>query len=684
MPSKYSRFLQLPWRSRAAIARDVDAELSFHLEMRIAELQRARPQCRRRAASRARGVRRPRVHARLLSRARTNAPNARRARSIRLAEWRQDVRYALRTLRRSPGFAAVTLLTLALAIGANTAIFSVARAVLLKPLPYGDPDALVGVFESWPGRPGEHTSRCRRRTSSTTRRSSTPSPTSRAFAGHGSLPWHLEGADPAMLSAAAVTPNLFSVLRVAPVLGRTFAPGDEIPGNDAEGHRLIRLLATLTRRRTGRWLAQPITLNGRRYELIGVMPRGFSLGLAGRCVAPARFPRGTRRTRSRTRKQHWVRGIGRLKPGVTIERRAPTCSRSRSDSRRSIRTPTPDRVAVLDSASRRRWSAICVSRCCCCRVPRCSCCSSPARISPTSRCRARSDAVARWPCAPRSAPVARGWCDSCSPSRCSSSTVGGVLGIGLAIVATRTLLALNPDALPPMFTVGVDARVLLFSLALSIATGVVFGVLPALDAARADLHDSLKESGRGSSGGRGGERMRRALVVAQVGLAVMLLVGAGLLIRSFGELTRVRLGFDPDHVLTAQIRAAGERYDSIAAINRFYDGVIGDIATRPASSRSARRTCCRRTVASRAAFASRASRSTRRHIPDIGYISVRGDYFKALRIPLARRSTVRRIGSAGRSEDGDHQRNGGASLLPEGRRRRSTDSHRAESERRSG
>src|SRR5207237_8343860 len=122
--------------------------------------------------------------------------------------------------------------------------------------------------------------------------------------------------------------------------------------------------------------------------------------------------------------------------------------------------------------------------------------------------------------------------------------VGGVLGAGAAFGATRTLLALNPDAIPHTFDVRVDGAVLLFGLALSLATGVLFGLLPALDAARSDLHGALKDGARGATGGRRAERMRRALVVAQVGLAVVLLVGAGLLVRSFAELTRVRLGSD--------------------------------------------------------------------------------------------------------------------------------------------
>src|SRR5207244_320269 len=121
----------------------------------------------------------------------------------------------------------------------------------------------------------------------------------------------------------------------------------------------------------------------------------------------------------------------------------------------------------------------------------------------------------------------------------------------------------------------------MFSAALSIATGTLCGLVPAVDALRANLHDSLAASGRGASGGSGHARGRRVLTVVQVGLAVTLLIGAGLLIRSFGALTRARIGFDPDRVLTAELRAAGERYESPAAVNRFYDAVLGQIERDP-------------------------------------------------------------------------------------------------------
>ena len=185
-----------------------------------------------------------------------------------------------------------------------------------------------------------------------------------------------------------------------------------------------------------------------------------------------------------------------------------------------------------------------------------------------------------------------------------------------------------------MFDTRIDTSVLLFSLGLSIVTGILFGLIPALDAGRANLQDSLKEGGRGTTEGARGERVRRALVVAQVALAVVLLIGAGLLMRSFGELSRVRMGFDPSLVLTAELRVSGPRYDSSAAVNQFYDAVLDGISRSPG------------VIAAGATDViptqGRVSTSLRiegepvdeTNLPDLGYVSVRGEYFEAMRIPI--------------------------------------------------
>jgi putative ABC transport system permease protein len=214
------------------------------------------------------------------------------------------------------------------------------------------------------------------------------------------------------------------------------------------------------------------------------------------------------------------------------------------------------------------------------------------------------------------------------------SVLGGALGVGLAIAATHLLLSLNPTALPAIFDARVDSGVLAFSLAVSLATGVLFGLLPALDASAGKLQESLRDGGRGSSGGRTRTRVRRTLAVAQIALAIMLLTGAGLLIRSFRELTRVALGFDPDGVVTAGLRAAGDRYDDPTRVNAFYDGVIDELSRAPGVTAVGAISDLPTRGGSGTALRIEGEQNDEARLPDLTYLSVRGELFKALRIPI--------------------------------------------------
>jgi putative ABC transport system permease protein len=629
MPRKVPRFLQLPWRSRDAIARDVDTELAFHLEMRIAELTAQGidlDAARRQATAEFGDLEFTRAYCRQV-----DERDERTGRLVdRVADWQHDVRYALRTLRRNPGFAAVSLLTLALAIGANTALFSVARAVLLKPLPYGDPGALVALFESWPDKPGEHTAMSPANFADyrAQQRSFTDVA---AYEGTGAVTWQPENAEPASLSALLVAPNLFQVLKVSALHGRTFVTGEEQPGNDLK----VVVSYEFWQRALGgdvTRVGRPIRLNGRAYALIGVMPRGFTLGEAEDIWLPLDMADALADV-VRARKQHYVRVIGRLQPNRTLA--AADADLQVVAARLAAQYPDADagRSAVLIPLHEfmtgdlrhvlllLQGAALAVLLIACANLANLT-------LSRTMG-RRREMALRAALGAGRGRLVRQLLTESML-----LSVIGGALGIALAVVATRTLLALNPDTLPSMFKAGVDGRVVLFSAALSVATGVLFGIVPALDAGRSHLHESLKEGGRGTSGGRGGERLRRGLVVAQVSLAVMLLVGAGLLVRSFRELARVRFGFDPSGVMTAQLRAGGAKYDSSAAINRFYDAVLGDIARSPGVVAVG----AVNNLPMRGSFGTTlrivGEPVDEKNLPDLRYASVRGDFFQALRIPL--------------------------------------------------
>jgi len=629
MPARTPRFLKLPWRSRARIAHDIDTELSFHFEMRTNELVThglALDDARRRAREEFGDLE--------FTRAYCQAADTRGERAIRIAdhiaEWRQDARYSLRTLARNPGFAAVSLLTLALAIGANTAIFSVARAVLLKPLPYGAPESLVALFESLPGMPGETTpmSPANFVDYRAQQRSFTDIA---AYEGTGDVVWHPDNADPVSLSALAVAPNLFQVLQVGALHGRTFSAGEEKPGGDL---KVVISYAAWQRLLGGdpASIGRHIMLNGRSYVLIGVMPRSFTLAQTADVWIPLDMTDALADV-VRARRQHYVHVIGRLKSGLNIE----SANADLTIIARRLEAQYPDAntgrsamiVPLHESMEGHLRPALLLLHAAAAMVLLIACANLANLTLSRTVGRYRELALRAALGAGRARLVRQLLTESIL-----LAGFGGALGVGLAVVSTRTLLALNPNALPSTFAAGVDGRVVLFSAALSIVTGVLFGLAPALDAARANLHDSLKGGGRGASGGRGGERARRGLVIAQVGLAVMLLVAAGLLVRSFGELTRTALGFDPDHVLTAGLRAAGERYDSSAAVNRFYDSVLGEIARSAgvAAVGASNTLPTRGSVGTSVRIEGEPTDETK--LPDLRYVSIRGDYFKAMRIPL--------------------------------------------------
>jgi predicted permease len=210
---------------------------------------------------------------------------------------------------------------------------------------------------------------------------------------------------------------------------------------------------------------------------------------------------------------------------------------------------------------------------------------------------------------------------------------GGALGIVLATIAVRSLLALNPDALPPLIQVHVDGQVLLFSGLVSLATGILFGILPAFAAGRADLQSTLKSQGRGGTA-RGSDRARRVLVVAQVALAVLLLVGAGLLIRSFRDLRQATLGFVPERLITAQLRVDGPRYDSAAAVNQFYDVVLERLAQSPGVELAAASMGVPMQGTMSSGIVVEGVESDPNVVQDIGYNMIRGDYFRTIGVPL--------------------------------------------------
>ncbi|MEP6762987.1 MAG: ABC transporter permease, partial [Gemmatimonadaceae bacterium] len=628
MTKQNSSHFKFPWRSRTNIANDVDTELSFHLEMRVNELianGMGGDAARKRATEEFGDIEFTKAYCRNI-----DARTERSERTAnRFAEWRQDVSYAWRTMRRKPSFAIVSLITLALAIGANTAIFSVARAVLLKPLPYGSPDELVRLSDSPLDQPKEHYQQSPANYADIRAQQHTLVDIGAAM--NLAVTWAPDNGDPQFLQGVQVTRNMFAVLGVNAMLGRTFTARDSGDGNDQKviiSHKLWKNSLGSDSAAVGRMML----LGGRKYEIIGVMPSEFTVGEEDELWMPFEISDITR-DEVRARKQHYLYTLGRLKPGVSLqtanadigaigrrlEQEYPDANSRHTSSLQSLRESlTGDFRNALLMLQAAAVAVLLIA------------CANLANLTLSRTMGRRREMALRAALGAGSGRLVR----QLLTESVMLSFVGGVLGVAIATIATKFLLALNPDMLPSMFVATIDTRVLLFSLALSIITGILFGLIPALDAARPNVHDSLKESGRGTSGGRAGERLRHGLVVAQVGLAVMLLIGAGLLVRSFNEISRVKSGFDTDHILTAQLRAGGVRYDSSSAVNEFYDAVLSEMSAVPGVT----------AVGASAYLPTRGHVTSgvrivgeptdEKNLPDIGYVSIRGDYFKVMHIPL--------------------------------------------------
>ncbi len=464
-----------------------------------------------------------------------------------------DLRYALRVLARNPGFTAIAILTLALGIGANTAIFSVVNAALLRPLEFRDPARLVIVAEksSFPVISTSYQNWLDWRDQSHSFES---------IEGTRGTTLTLTGAgEPERLNARMATAGLFPLLGINTIAGRTFTADEDRAG----GTPVVLLSYGLWQRRFGssqEILGKPINLDSRPYTVIGVLPPNFQV------LQPADvFVPFTPWAKTLPDDRNWHPGIiaiARLKPGVTREQariEMVAITKRLEQQYPDYNTGTSaDIVGLQEQMVQNVRPALILLLGAVNFVLLIACVNVANLLLARSASRGREVAIRT----------------SMGAESVLVSVAGGVLGLFLASASLEPLLRLSAGSVPQAFSVTLDRSVLLFTLVLSVLTGLVFGLVPALRTAKLDLRETLNEGSRGSTAGPGQHRLRAVLVATEIALAMLLLVGAGLLLRSFSRLQDVPPGFQADHLLVADIPLSQNAYAKPEQRFEFFDRLV--------------------------------------------------------------------------------------------------------------
>ena len=497
----------------------------------------------------------------------------RTAPSEHLTMLRQDLRHAGRGLRRTPVITATAVLTLALGVGASTAVFSVVHAILLRPLPYPAADRLVELFEA-------NSQAGYMRVSALNYLSwverSHLLETIGAFNGAGAT--LTDEGDPELLSGSLVTSSLFHVLGVPPLLGRTLQPEDEQRGSP----RVVVLSELLWRSRFGgdrRIVGRSITLDGERHQVVGVMPRAFRE--VGRTQAAATanaqiFLPMTIDRAQENRANHTLRVVGRLRRGVTLEQTRDEMSAVAAAMEQEFPATNTNWGVRIDALSDtmldpqvRRSLLLMLGAV---TMVFLIACANVANLMLARGARRQAEFAVRTALGAGRSRLVR---QLLTESGCLA-VISGAAGVLVAVLSQPLLRALLPPTLPRLDEMRVDLNVLAFGLLLSIVSGLVFGVVPALRASRLDVSRSLTYAGRATADASR-VRLRQALIVAQMAIATMLLVGAGLLLQGFVRLHGVPLGFDPEGVLTARVALPRSGYPDAARAAQFYERLMTNL-----------------------------------------------------------------------------------------------------------
>jgi len=479
-----------------------------------------------------------------------------------LESFMQDLRYGARSLVKSPGFAAVAILTLALGIGANSAIFSIVNGVLLKPLPFDHPEEIVwfqDVSPKWPNAPISAPEFIAYRDQNSTLSQIA------AFRFHT---FTLTGRGPAeQLRVAVVTPQYFPLIRITPALGRDFTEADGKSG----APRVAILVYGYWQSAFGgdpKAIGQTLSLNGESVTIVGVLPKDYvvpsnaSLFLNPKFGVPEVFPGGPDPSATPS---HYMRVIGRLKPGATLAQAQTEFSSIIHDLNRANAVPADKAGGVriilwtelwIGDSRPMLYTLLAVVG----LVLLIACANVANLLLARSTARTREIAV-------RAAMGATSWrvARQLITEGALLGLLGGLASLPLAYAGVKGIVAAKPVGLPNIFAIQLDARVLLFTFAIAVLAGIIFGLAPALRGMRVSAGEALKQAGRSGSGGGVRQNWTRSmLVIAEVALSLVLLAGAGLLMHSFVRLMEVQPGFRPERIMTFALSFSGPKYKDIA------------------------------------------------------------------------------------------------------------------------
>jgi len=491
----------------------------------------------------------------------------------------QDIKYGLRMLGKSPGFAGVAVLTVALGIGANTAIFSVINAVLLKPLPYPNPDGLVKVWthftgiglpndQNWFSPPEFRDLREQNRSFSDV-----------AVLDNGRYSLGVSG-NPQSVDGAAVSPSLFTILGVSPQLGRTFTAEEAEQGHD----RVVILGHGLWQRAFGadpQIVGKDLAIDGRSCTVIGVMPQGFDYPAPSELWTPQVFVAADFTPDNRG--NHGYEVLARLKPGVSLaQARTDMEALSKSIIEQNRDYPYqrfgfalilhPLLEETVGDVKTSLWVLMGAVG----FVLLLVCANVAGLLLVRSTARQKEIAV-RVALGAGTRRIVR----QLLSESVLLSLLGGLLGLLLTPLLLNVIVTLSANALPRVVSTGIDRGALVFTFVVIVGTGILFGLAPALEASRGVRYDILKEGGRSNVEGRTSHRLRRIFVAAEAALAVILLACSGLLLRSFVKLLQVDPGFRPEGVLTVQVGLPAAKYAKPEQMRAFFHELVSRIQQLP-------------------------------------------------------------------------------------------------------